>query len=137
MTGNNNRFNATAIIAKLDWFYEHRKHDKARKLLLEPWPGMADDMTCFYQHLIAAGNVRSLQPLFLKTCSFNDEGLTYEFPDWMIEAAKDLVARYGEMEGRLRWQKANTVFAQLVAAPDGMRRLEEACSAAAQKMSLQ
>jgi hypothetical protein len=131
-----NRFNPTVIIAKLDWFYDHGKPDKARKRLLEPWPGMDDDMTCFYQHLIAAGSVQSEQPLLLKSCSFNDDGMTYEFPDWMIAAATDLVARYGEMEGRLRWQKANSVFVQLITAPDGLRRLEQACSGAAQKMTL-
>ena len=129
------RFNPAAIIAKLDWFYEHGRPNKAREILLEPWPGMHDDMTCFYQHLIAASHVQSSQPLFLKSCSFDDDGLTYAFADWMIAAGKDLQGRFGESEGRLRWQKAAAVLAKMMTAPDGLRRLEEACSAAAQQMT--
>jgi|tagenome__1003787_1003787.scaffolds.fasta_scaffold20410265_1 hypothetical protein len=135
MTGN--RFNPAAIVAKIDWFYEHGKPDKAREILLQPWPGMDDDLTCLYQHLIAASKVQSSQPLFLKSCSFDDDGITCQFPDWTIAAAHDLEGRYGQQEGRLRWQKANAVFAQMMIEPDGLRRLEEACSAAAEKMVLQ
>ncbi len=130
-----NRFNPAAVRAKIDWFYEQRKPNKAREILLQPWPGMDDDMTCFYQHLVAASKVHSTQPLFLESCSFDDDGVTYEFPDWMIAAAEDLEGRYGEQEGRLRWQKAAAVLAQMMAAPEGLRLLEEACTAAAQKMT--
>lgn len=135
MTGN--RFNAAAVIAKIDWFYEHGKPSKAREILLQPWPGMDDDMTCFYQHLVAASKVQSSQPLFLKSCSFDDDGVTYAFPDWMIAAGQDLEGRYGQQEGRLRWQKAAAILAQMMTAPDGLRRLEEACFTAAEKMVLQ
>jgi len=132
---NENRFNPAAVIAKLDWFYEQGKPGKARELLLLPWPGMHDDMTCFYQHLVAASRVQAQQPLFLKSCSFDDDGITYQFPDWMIAACKDLQGRYGQQEGKLRWQKALAVLGQMMTAPDGLRRLEEACNTAAQKMA--
>ena len=132
---NENRFNPAAVIAKLDWFYEQGKPSKAREILLLPWPGMHDDMTCFYQHLVAASRVQAQQPLFLKSCSFDDDGITYQFPDWMVAASEDLQGRYGQQEGRLRWQKAAAVLGQMMTAPDGLQRLEEACSTAAQKMA--
>jgi hypothetical protein len=87
----------------IDWFYEHGKPSKAREILLQPWPGMDDDLTCFYQHLVAASKVQNSQLLFLKSCSFDDDGVTYQFPDWMIAAGQDLEGRYGQQEGRLRW----------------------------------
>jgi hypothetical protein len=129
------RFNVAAVIAKIEWFYERGEAGKARELLLQPWPGMHEDMTSFYQHLIAAAHVEGVQPLLLKSCVFNEDGLTYRFPDWMIAAAKDLEGRYGPDEGRLRWQKATAVFAQLVTGPGGIERLEEACLEAARKMT--
>jgi hypothetical protein len=128
-------FNPTAINAKLDWFYQQGKPHKAREILLQPWPGMQYDMTCFYQHLIAASRVNSNQPLFLKSYSFDNDNISLEFPDWMIAAAEDLEGRYGEQEGRLRWQKAAAVFAEMFSTPEGIRRFEETCSAVAHEMT--
>jgi hypothetical protein len=128
-------FNPAAINAKLYWFFQHGNPGKAREILLQPWPGMDDDMTCLYQHLIAASRVNSSQPLFFKSCSFDDDGITYELPDWMLAAGEDLEGRYGEQEGKLRLHKAAAVLHELLTTPEGMRRFEEAYSAAAHKMT--
>jgi hypothetical protein len=133
MTGSS--FNPDAIIAKLDFFYERGKADKARRLLAEPWPAMEYDINCLYQHFLVEARAGREVPLFLKSASFDDEGLTYEFPDWLITAIRDFQARYGELEGRLRWHKAVTVFAERYSAPDGPQRFEDACATAAEKMS--
>src|ERR1700751_1120653 len=125
-------FNPTAINAKLDWFYQH---GKPGEVLLQPWPGMQDDITCVYQHLVAASRAHGSQPLFFKSYSWDDDGITYELPDWMIAAGEDLEGRYGQQEGRLRLHKAAAVMHQLLTTPEGIRRFEETCSAAAQKMT--
>jgi hypothetical protein len=86
-------------------------------------------------YLIEAGTSNEV-PLFLKSASLDDEGLTYEFPDWITAAGRDLVGLYGEQEGRLRLQKALAVFAESYAAPDRQQRFDQACTAAAEKMTV-
>ena len=131
------RFNTVAIIRKLDWFYECGKPAKARRLLLEPWPAMDQDINCLYQHLVVASRAHGQVQLFLKSAVLDDDGLTYQFPDWTIAAGRDLVARYGEAEGRLRHQKAMAVFASRhMMESNGLSSLEEVLAAAAEKMTL-
>jgi hypothetical protein len=70
-----------------------------------------------------------------QSCSFDDDGITYELPDWMLAAGEDLEGRYGEQEGKLRLHKAAAVLHELLTTPEGMQRFEEAYSAAAHKMT--
>jgi hypothetical protein len=130
------RFNPAAIIRKLDFFYECGRPDKARRLLLKPWPDMQNDINCLYRHFLVEAGAGAEVRLFLKSASLDEKGLTYEFPDWITAAGCDLVARYGELEGRLRHQKALAVFAESYAAPDGQHRFEQACAAAAERMTV-
>jgi hypothetical protein len=71
-------FNPDVIIGKLDFFYERGQPDKARRLLLESWPAMQDDLSCLYQHLLIEAQAGGEIPLLLKSASLNDDVLTYE-----------------------------------------------------------
>lgn len=133
MSGSN--FNADAIVKKLDFLYERDKPEKARRFLAEPWPNMEYDINCLYQHFLAEARAGGEVSLFLESASFDDQGLTYEFPDWMTTAVRHFQALYGELEGRLRWHKAVTGFAERYSTLDGPQRFENAVIAAADKMS--
>ncbi len=130
-------FNPEAVKAKLDHLYNKGFASKAREVLLEPWPGMEADMDCLYHHLILEGNRNGDIPLFFKSCEFTEDGISYELPDWMTFSAQDFVGRYGEVEGRLRHQKAVTVFAERVMKPDGRINLQSDITKAAATLGIQ
>ena len=132
---NENRFNPEAIIRKVDFFYSCGEADKARRLLTQPWPGMETDVECLYQHLLVEARMGGDVPLFLKSVSFNESGVTYQFPDWMISAARDFKSRYGEQEGQLRWQKALATFVERYSTPEGQHHFKHACARAAESMT--
>jgi hypothetical protein len=132
---NASSFNPEAIIRKVEFFYNRGEPDKARRLLMKSWPGMEADVDCLYQHLLVEARMTGDVPLFLKSVSFDELGVTYQLPDWIISAARDLELHYGEREGHLRWQKALAVFAERYSTPEGQRRFKQACARTAQMMT--
>lgn len=131
-----NKFDAAAVKAKIDDLESRGLNSQREQVLLEPWPGMEDDMDCLYQHLFLEAK-NGPTPLFLKSFEDRGDSLRFELPDWTMQAKDDFIGKYGEMEGGVRYLKAAACYVARLLGADGWRNLQSDIEKAVGRMSFQ
>ena len=128
------KFDVAALTERIESLYNEGLPRKAREVLMEPWPGMEEDMACLYKHLFLAAREGTTH-LFLEACELGDDGLSVRFPEWMGNFTRELVSKYGELEGSLRYHKAIAVYSARLCVPNGRQELQSAMEKAAVRLA--
>lgn len=130
------KFDPVAVNARIEYLDSKGLVREKEQVLLEPWPGMEDDIDCLYQHLFLEARHGETH-LFLKSFEDNGNNLRFELPDWTMKAMEDFVGRYGELEGGVRYLKAHAVYAERLCGADGYENLQSDMEKAVKRMNFQ
>ena len=83
-----------------------------RAELLKPWPGMQSDIRIICDEMVFELRKNGAAPVFLKSFCWEGDNIRFEMPDWWNEARRRFSELYQQPEDDVRFQKANTAFAE-------------------------